>query len=116
MVQEVWAEEVREQLAKQVIKAHLEGNIRKWKEWLGEAVYEKLSADIRARKTDGLTFDPNVMNIDDNMIVMKVLDNGSPVIVVVYVTQQINCIRKKGEIIEVSQRTFLLLSCHALLK
>ena len=94
---------MRHQLAAPVIKAHLTGNIKNWKDWLGEAVYEKLSADIRARKTDGYSFDPNILGIDDNMMVLRILDSGSPVVVVVYSVQQINCIKnREGEIIEVS--------------
>jgi import inner membrane translocase subunit TIM44 len=71
------------------------------KPWLGEAVYNKLAADIRLRKGDGIEFDSNILNIDENAIVMKILDDDRPIIVVVYMVQQINCIRKKGEIVEV---------------
>jgi import inner membrane translocase subunit TIM44 len=101
--QEEWAEEVRTHLAPDIIRAHLLGNTSALKPWLGEAVYNKLAADIRTRKHDGIKFDVNVLDIDENQMILKYMESGSPVIVVVYMVQQINCIRnRKDEIIEVS--------------
>lgn len=100
-IKEDWAEDVRTNLAPKIIKAQLDGDLRTLKPWLGEAVYNKLAADIRVRKADAITIDSHILNIDENAIVMKVLDDDRPIIVVVYMVQQINCIRKKGEIIEV---------------
>eukprot|EP01034_Spumella_vulgaris_P028987 gene28987-35952_t len=100
-----WAEEVRTKLAPKILKAHLMGDTIALKPWLGEAVYSKLSADIRARKHDGIVFDSNILEIDENQMVLKFMDNGGgAVIVVVYMVQQINCIRnREGEIIEGSE-------------
>ena len=101
-VKEDWAAEVKENLAPIILKAHLIGDRKALKPWLGEAVYNKLSHDINTRKHDGITFDPNILDIEENQIIMRFLENGGPVIVVVYMVQQINCIRnRKGEIIEV---------------
>merc|ERR1712070_640987 len=98
---EEWAAEVKEHLAPKIIKAHLEGNTKELKPWLGEAVYNKLAADIRTRKHDGIVFDTRILDIDENQILLRFLENGGPVIVVIYMVQQINCIRnRKGEIIE----------------
>eukprot|EP01032_Pedospumella_encystans_P021883 gene21883-24814_t len=100
-VKELWAEEVKTNLVPQIIKAHLAGNTSALKPWLGEAVYNKLAADIRTRKHDGIVFDTNILDIDENQILVRFLENNAPVIVVVYMVQQINCIRnRKGEIIE----------------
>jgi import inner membrane translocase subunit TIM44 len=85
-----------------IIKAQLEGDLKTLKPWCGEAVYNKLAAEIRLRKSESITFDSNILNIDENAIIMKILDDDRPIIVVVYMVQQINCIRKKGEIIEVN--------------
>jgi import inner membrane translocase subunit TIM44 len=94
---------VKQNLAPDIIKAHLMGNTSALKPWLGEAVFNKLAADIRTRKHDGIVFDTNILDIEENQIIMRYMENGSPVIVVVYMVQQINCIRnRKGEIIEVS--------------
>lgn len=50
-------------------------------------------------------FDPNVLEVDENQIIIRLLDGEGPVIVVVYMVQQINCIKNKaGEIVEVSHR------------
>eukprot|EP01035_Chromulina_nebulosa_P019863 gene19863-25815_t len=96
-----WAEETKDKLAAPLIKSHLQGDIKEWKSWLGEGVFKKLQADIIARKHDGYVFDSNILNIDHNQVVMKLVDSGRPVIVVVYLVQLINCIRnRKGEIIE----------------
>lgn len=101
---EEWADVVKQELAPAVIGAHLRGDAKALKPLCGEAVYSKLAADIRARKSDGISFDTNILDIDENQIVMKLLDDKAPIIVVVYMVQQINCIRnKKGEIIEVSE-------------
>merc|ERR1719215_1608152 len=80
---EEWAEEVKATLAPDIIRAHLAGNTSVLKPWLGEGVYSKLAADIRARKHDGIVFDTNILDIDENQIIMKFMESGSPVIVVV---------------------------------
>jgi hypothetical protein len=99
---EEWAAEVKENLVPKIIKAHLEGDIKTLKPWLADAVFNKLSADVKARKHDQIVFDSRVLHIEENTIIMKFLEDGGPIIVVIYMVQQINCIRKKGEIIEVS--------------
>ena len=99
---DVWAEEVRTHLAPKILKAHLQGDTVALKPWLGEAVYSKLAADIRTRKHDGIVIDSNILESDENQIIMKFLESGQAVIVVVYMVQQINCIRNRAnEIIEV---------------
>jgi import inner membrane translocase subunit TIM44 len=88
-------------LVPKIIKAQLDGDLKVLKPWLGEAVYNKLAADVRVRKSEGISIDSTILNIDENGIFMKLMDDGRAVIVVVYMVQQINCIKKKGEIIEV---------------
>ena len=102
-IKEEWAEEVRHSLVPDIIKSHLLGETKKLKKWCGEAVYNKLAADIRARKSDGITFDTNILDIEEHQMVLRHLaDRGNiSVIVCVYLVQQINCVRNKaGEIIE----------------
>ena len=108
-VKENWTEEVKRVLAPTVIKAHLEGDTKALKPWLTEGVFARLSAEIRARKADGIVFDSNILEIDENAVVLKFLENGGAVILVVYMVQQINCIRnKKGEVIEVRKKTVVI--------
>mmetsp|Transcript_2883 Transcript_2883/g.6683 ORF Transcript_2883/g.6683 Transcript_2883/m.6683 type:complete len:446 (+) Transcript_2883:119-1456(+) len=100
-VKEEWAQEVRETLAPKIIKAHLEGNTSVLKPWLGEGVFAKLAADISVRKHDGIVFDTNLLDLDENQIIMRFREDGGAVIVVVYMVQQLHCVRnKKGEILE----------------
>ena len=68
-------------------------------------MYHKLVADIRARKKDGHIFDSNILSIDENQLILKLVEDMGPVIVAVYMVQQINCIRnKEGDIVEVRSR------------
>jgi len=98
-LKEDFINEVRNTLATDLIKAHLGGDLSKIKDWLGEALYRKLAADIRERK--GYTFDTNILFIEENQVQLRRQENGMPYIVVVYSVQQINCIRDKaGEIKE----------------
>lgn len=103
-VKEDWLEEARRTISPQLIKAHLLGDIRQFKEWTGEGVYRKLTEDIKARKTSGIVFDTNILDFDELDVKIKLLEGqSSPIVVVTYMAQQINCIRNKdGEIIEVS--------------
>jgi len=85
-----------------IIKAHLQGDTIFLKKWLTEGVYSKLSADIRIRKQDGYIFDSNILEVDERQLILKILEDSSPVIVAVYMVQQINCIKnRQGEIVEV---------------
>jgi len=102
-MKEEWANEVKENLAPLIIKAHLVGDTAALRPWLGEGVYNKLAADIRVRKADGIVIDSNILAIDEVQTVVSLPEStGVPVVVVVYMVQQINCIRnRENEIIEV---------------
>lgn len=95
--------EVSNNLVPTIIKAHLGGDTKLLKEWCSEAVYSKLSADIRTRKHDGLVFNDNILNVEEAQHQLKISEQDNvPFIVCTYQVQQINCIKKRGEIIEVS--------------
>jgi import inner membrane translocase subunit TIM44 len=97
---EEWSEEVRRTLAPSIIKAHLAGDSKVLKPWLGEAVYNKLTADIRIRKQEGITFSDHILELDENQVLMS-FHEQEPLIVVSYAVQLINCIRnKQNEIVE----------------
>jgi len=97
---EEWMEEVRTQLAPQTITAHMEGNLKFLKMHCGEACYAKLSNDINTRKSDKVTFESKMVDLEENMVIMKFLESGAPVVVCMYMVQQINVIRKDGEVVE----------------
>ena len=96
---EEWADEVKRNLVPIIIRGHLSGDTKVLKPWLGEGVYNKLSEDIRIRKQEGITIDNHILELDENQILMSFHDSD-PIIVVSYAVQQINCIRKKDEIVE----------------
>lgn len=52
----------------EIMDYFLSGNIKQLKAWLGEAVYNKLSAEIRIRKQEGLIVDPNILSFDNSEI------------------------------------------------
>lgn len=100
-ITEEWTEAVSKTLAPKILSAHLRGDTAALRPWLGEAVYNKLAADIRLRKSDGTIFDPNILDIEEKNVIIRLLEGTGPIILVVYMVQQINCIRnKKGEVIE----------------
>lgn len=70
-IKEDWSEEVKSTIVPLVINGHLRGDLSDVKPWLGEAVYNKLSADIKARKADGIVFDTTVVDIDENQTVIR---------------------------------------------
>jgi import inner membrane translocase subunit TIM44 len=97
---EEWAAEVKRSLIPTIIKAHLVGDTKVLKPWLGEAVYNKLAADIRIRKQEGITFDDKILELDEAQILMN-FHEQEPIIIASYAVQLINCIKdKKGDIIE----------------
>lgn len=100
---EEWSEEVRVNVVPDIIKAHLTGDTDFLAEHLGEGVLNKLTQDIKLRESDKIEFDSNLLDVDENQIMMKYVEDHGPVIVGTYMVQQINCIRKAGEIIEGSE-------------
>ena len=99
---EDWAEEVLKTMVPSVIGAHLEGNIKALEPYTREAVFKKLSSEIRLRKGDGIVFDPNILDIDENQVLVKYLENEGAIIVGIYTVQQIHCVKnRKGEIVDV---------------
>lgn len=100
-LKEDWALEVRHSLVPKVLQAFLLGDIASMKPWMSDGVYNKVAAEIRQRKGDGITFDPNILDIEENTTIIRMMEGEGPIIVVVYMVQQINCVRNKaGEIIE----------------
>jgi hypothetical protein len=82
------------------------GDIKVLKKWMGEAVYNKLAADISTRKHDGYVFNGTILEIEEAQMIVQYLEELGPIIVGIYQVQQINCIKnRKGEIIEVRTYT-----------
>eukprot|EP00597_Dinobryon_sp_UTEXLB2267_P001386 CAMPEP_0170064050 /NCGR_PEP_ID=MMETSP0019_2-20121128/4686_1 /TAXON_ID=98059 /ORGANISM="Dinobryon sp., Strain UTEXLB2267" /LENGTH=392 /DNA_ID=CAMNT_0010270629 /DNA_START=133 /DNA_END=1311 /DNA_ORIENTATION=+ len=99
---EQWAQEVRTKLMPDVLKSLMQGNTSTLRPWFTEGAFSKVSAEIRARKQDGIVFDANILAVDENQLILRLLEETqAPVIVAVYMVQQINCVRNRdGEIVE----------------
>jgi hypothetical protein len=99
-MKEEWLEEVRTVLVPKTITSHLSGDIEFLRAHCGEACFAKLSNDIKTRAADKVTFESKMVDLDENFASLKFLESGAPVIVCMYMVQQINIIRKDGEIID----------------
>lgn len=105
---EGWKHDVVEDTLPDIMKLFLEGRIKELQPWLGEAVYNRLAAEIRARKKEGVEIDTHVLGIMNSEILACEPDNvnkGSPIILLHFMCQQINCVRKKedGSVVEGSE-------------
>lgn len=100
---EGWKRDVVEHTLPNVMKLFLEGRITELKPWLGEAVYNRLAAEVRARKKEGVQMDTNVLAIMNAEILACEVEGSSvnvergddPIILLHFMCQQINCVRKK---------------------
>ncbi|MGK3749617.1 MAG: import inner membrane translocase subunit TIM44, partial [Bacillariaceae sp.] len=76
----------------------LTGKINQLKPWMSEGVFQRIAAEITARKQEGVQIDTHVLAIMNSEILAVEPDEvnkGSPIIVLHYMCQQINCVRKK---------------------
>lgn len=102
---EVWRRDVVEHTLPQIMSWFLEGKINQLKPWLGESVFRRIAAEITARKQEGVQIDTHVLGIMNSEILaveQDTLEKGSPIILLHFMCQQINCVRKKddGTIVE----------------
>lgn len=99
---ENWKKDVMEHTLPSIMKLFLEGRIQELKPWLGEAVYNRLAAEVRARKSEGVQMDTNVLAIMNGEILACELEGSTnvekgadPIILLHFMCQQIHCVRKK---------------------
>mmetsp|Transcript_26315 Transcript_26315/g.36930 ORF Transcript_26315/g.36930 Transcript_26315/m.36930 type:complete len:412 (+) Transcript_26315:177-1412(+) len=105
---EEWKVDVVEHTLPQIMKWFLEGRINQLKPWLGEAVHNRLAAEMKARKEEGVQIDTHVLGIMNSEILAcepDTVNKGSPIIVLHFMCQQINCVTKKkdGSVVEGSE-------------
>lgn len=103
-----WREDVVEHNLPKIMDWLLLGKINQLKPWLGEGVFQRIAAEITARKKEGVQIDTRVLGIMNSEILAVEPDEvnkGSPIIVLHFMCQQINCVRKKddGTIVEGSE-------------
>mmetsp|Transcript_8313 Transcript_8313/g.10898 ORF Transcript_8313/g.10898 Transcript_8313/m.10898 type:complete len:404 (+) Transcript_8313:77-1288(+) len=97
---EGWKRDVVEHTLPQIMQWFLEGRINQLKEWLGDGVFKRIAAEITARKQEGVEIDTHVLGIMNSEILAiepDTVDKGSPIIMLHFMVQQINCVRKKKD-------------------
>jgi len=97
---EGWKHDVIHHTIPNFMNLFLQGRIKELKPWLGEAVYNRLAAEIRARNKDGVLIDTNILGIMNSEILACHQDHfekGSPIILLHFMCQQIHCVRKKED-------------------
>ena len=100
-----WRQDVVEHTLPKIMEWLLLGKINQLKPWLAEGVFQRIAAEITARKQEGVQIDTHVLGIMNSEILAVEPDEvnkGSPIIVLHFMCQQINCVRKKadGKIVE----------------
>lgn len=103
-----WRQDVVEHTLPKIMEWLLKGKINQLKPWLGEGVFNRIAAEITARNQEGLEIDTHVLGIMNSEILAcepDTVNKGSPIIVIHFMCQQINCVRKKsdGSIVEGSE-------------
>lgn len=88
----------------EIMRTFLKGRVSELEPWLGEAVYKRLTAENQVRKKEGLIVDSNLLGIFNAEVIaveMDKVEHRSPIILLHYMCQQINCVRNKdGEVVE----------------
>jgi len=103
-----WREDVVEHNLPKIMEWLLQGKINQLKPWLAEGVFRRIAAEITARQQEGVQIDTSVLGIMNSEILAvepDEVEKGSPIIVLHFMCQQINCVRKKddGTVVEGSE-------------
>lgn len=95
-----WRQDVVEHTLPKIMEWLLKGKINQLKPWLGEGVFQRIAAEITARQQEGVEVDTHVLGIMNSEILAcepDEVNKGSPIIVLHFMCQQINCVRKKAD-------------------
>ena len=63
-----WRRDVVEHTLPQIMQWFLEGRVNQLKDWLGESVFQRIAAEITARKKEGVEIDTHVLGIMNSEI------------------------------------------------
>lgn len=85
-----------------VMAAYLQGDPKTVRIYTRDQAYAFLNTSIRERQASGIIMDPRILELDRiEFADARLLNENDPVLLVSFVTQQINCIRdRSGKIIE----------------
>lgn len=100
---EVWRDGVSEELCPQFVKHFIRGDAMQLKPHLSEGLFSRLSHEIRLRKEEGLVYDDAQITDCEKVeiIAVQVEEQRSPILVVQFMTQQVNCVRnREGDVVE----------------
>ena len=75
---EDWRRDVVEHTLPQIMQWFLEGRVNQLKEWLGDAVFQRIAAEITARKKEGVEIDTHVLGImNSDILSVEVCESKS---------------------------------------
>lgn len=95
-----FAAEVQEAI-KPVLNAYIKGDVETLKKYCSPQLIERCKAEHGAYKSHGIFFDNKILHVSDADVREAKMLESSPVIIVVFQTQQIYCVRdRNGEITE----------------
>lgn len=93
--------DAEESIIPKILGAYLAGERDVLKELCTEDAYRMLNASIREREAEGIIMDTNILDISEVELTAGRLLEESPVLIVTFSAQQINCLRNKsGAVIE----------------
>lgn len=103
-----WRQDVVEHTLPRIMEWFLKGKTNQLEPWLSEGVFKRIASEIAARKQEGVQIDTHILGIMNSEILAIESDEvnkGSPIILLHFMCQQINCVTKKktGEIVEGSE-------------
>lgn len=88
--------EVELDLVPKILGAYLAGNREMLKGRCTDEAFSMLNASIRERETEGIVMDTNILDVSNIELTAGRILEDSPVLIVSFNTQQINCLRDKG--------------------
>ncbi|CAG8477591.1 16843_t:CDS:2 [Funneliformis mosseae] len=93
---EEFMKEAREYIIPELMEAHLKGDTSTLKEWCSEATFSVLTHGIQAQIQQGLISDSRILDIRDvELATAKILENGIPVLVMSFNTQEVVIFRDR---------------------
>lgn len=87
---------VETELVPNILGAYLSADRKTLEAGCTEEAYAMLNASIRERDTEGIVMDTNILDVSDVELTAGRVLEDSPVLIVTFNTQQINCLRDKG--------------------
>lgn len=88
--------EVESELVPKILGSYLAGDREMLKGRCTDEAFSMLNASIRERETEGIVMDTNLLDVSDVELTAGRILEDSPVLIVSFNTQQINCLKDKG--------------------